>query len=311
MKYLILYFLVSTLVLAEEKPTWINSPDTGCKKLTEICAVGMGSGRDEAKRNAKIEIAKIFSTNISSQFATSLTNNSGVSNEEFQEDIKEETQAILEGVEINRVYEQNDGFFVLAVLNKHQAAESLKLKITDLDSEIKSIYEDKDNNTAKSNLKKLFLRRQGLNQTYLFLTGFVIPSAISGEQIFKTNTAAMKGVIVHIYFDEKEPKPFEAAIIKSFSEMGFRVTTGPKPDINSTHFITGKVIAEKQYINVKGFKKYKVVLKVAVSNNKKIESSHLNLESTTTGRTYKQAYENAVKEISNDLKNRVNELNIE
>lgn len=310
MKYLILFFFVSTFVFGEEKPKWINNPDSSCKKLTELCAVGMGTGRDEAQRNAKVAIAKIFSTNISSTFITGMANNSGQTSEEIQEDIKEETQGVLEGVEVNKVYEQQDGFFALAVLNKRQAAEGLKLKITDLDSEISAIYEDKEN-PAKTNLKKLFVKRQGLNQTYLFLTGAGIPSPVSSELIFKTNKAAMKGVIVHIYFDEKGSKPFEAATIKSFSDMGYKVTTGPIPDTNATHFITGKVVAEKQYINIKGFKKYKVALKVTVSNNKKIESGHLNLESTATGRNYQQAHENAVKEISNEFKDKINDLNIE
>jgi hypothetical protein len=298
--------LISHLAVGEDKPLWINNPSSGCMKLSELCTVGMGTSREEAKRNAKVEMVKIFSTNISSKFASSL----GSSSEDMQEDIREETQGVLEGVDAQKTYEQADGFYVLAVLNKRIAAEGLKIKINDLDSEIKSIFEAKDN-TAKASLKKLYAKRQGLNQTYLFLTGSELPSAISNEQIFATNKEALKGVIVHIYFDEKEPKPFEAATIKSFSDMGYKVTTGPKPDPQSTHFVTGKVIAEKQFLNVKGFKKYKVVLKVAVSNSKKIESGHLNLESTTTGRNYNQAFENAVKEISNELKDKINELSIE
>ena len=304
--FLLILFSLSRLAFCEEKPTWINNPSSDCQKLTELCTVGMGTSRDEATRNAKIEMIKIFSTNISSKFASSLASSS----EDIQEDIKEETQGVLEGVEAKKTYEQQDGFFVLVVLNKRITAESIKMKIQDLDTEMKSIIEEKDN-TGKASLKKLYVKRQGLNQTYLFLTGAELPSAISSEEIFSSNKAALKGVIVHVYFDEKEPKPFEAATIKSFSEMGYKVTTGPKPEAHATHFVTGKVIAEKLFLNVKGFKKFKVVLKVSVSNNKKVESGHLNLESTATGRNYKHAYENAVKEISNDLKDKINELSIE
>jgi hypothetical protein len=297
-------------VCGADKPSWINNPDAGCKKLSELCAVGSGTGREEAVRSAKIELAKIFSTNISSAFASNLAAGSGQSSEEIQENIKEETQAVLEGVQTSKVYEQVDGYFALVALDKQQAAEGLKLKMTDLDSEIKSIYDGKDN-TAKTNLKRLFVKRQTLNQTYLFLTGTEILSPVSSELIFKSNKAAMKGVVVHIYFDEKEPKPFEAATVKSFSDMGYKVTTGSPPSTGATHLLTGKVVAEKQFINVKGFKKYKVVLKMAVANNKKVETGHLNLESTSTGRNYQQAYESAVKEISSELKNKINDLNIE
>ncbi len=295
---------------AADKPLWINNSDLGCRKNSELCTVGFGISRDEAIRNSKVELLKVFSTNISSKFESNLSAGSTQSNEDFQEVIKEETQGVLEGVQINKVYEQNDGFYVLANLNKRQAGENLKLKITGLDTEIKIIYDDKDS-VEKTNLQRLFAKRQALNQTYLFLIGTEIPSPISSELILKSNKEALKGVTLHIHFDEHEPKPLEAETIKYFSDLGYTVVTGVVVNSGATHFITGKVISEKQYINVRGFKKYKVVLKITVSNNKKIETSHLNLESSSTGRNYQHALEGAIKEITNDLKEKINDLNIE
>jgi hypothetical protein len=311
-KIILLFTILSALnpLYSADKPSWINTPESGCSKISELCTVGFGNGRDEATRSAKIEMAKIFSTSISSVYAQNLAANSGFSSEDIQEGITEETKAVLEGVQTSKVFEQPDGYFVLVLLDKKIAADGIKLKISDIDTEIKTIFEDKDT-VAKAKLKKLFTKRQTLNQTYLFLTGAEIVSPIASDLIFKTNKAAAKGVIVHIFFDEKEPKPFEAATIKSFTDMGYKVTSGAVVSLASTHAITGKVVAEKQFINVRGFKKFKVILKVTVSNNKKIETGHLNLESTATGRNYQQAYETAVKEISNELKDKVNDLNIE
>jgi hypothetical protein len=309
MKLGLFIFLYSAIVFSANKPSWVNNTQEGCMKMSELCAVGMGTSRDDAKRNAKIEIAKIFSTNISSTFTSSLAG-SGQSNEEIQEDIKEETSSVLEGVQVNKVYEQEDAFYVLAVLEKRPAAESMKLKINDLDSEIKVIVEDKEN-TAKTKLKRLFVKRQGLNQTYLFLTGTEIASPIDSDLIFKSNKTAMKGMVLHVLFQEKDPKPLESAVVKALTEMGYKVTTGTEKNVVATHEVTGVVAAEKQYINIKGFRKYKLILKIAAKNSKKIESGHLNLEATTTGRTFAQAYENALKEISNELKEKINDLNIE
>ena len=303
-------FFANLSLSAETKPSWINNVQEGCKKSLELCAVGMGTGRDEAQRNAKVELSKIFSTNISSSFTSTLAASSGQTSEDIQEGIKEDTQSVLEGAEISKVYEQSDAFYVLATLNKQRAADSLKLKITDLDNEIKTIYED-SNSASKFKIKTLYVKRQALNQTYLFLTGIEIPSAIPSEAIFKTSKLATKGVVLHINFVEKEPKVLEAYAVKYFSDAGLKVSTGDKVHPQATHILTGKVDHEKQYLNINGFKKSKVNLHVSVANNKNIETGHLNIESITTGRTYDQAYEKALKEILNDLNNKISDLNIE
>jgi hypothetical protein len=306
---LLTFFFIFNAFCAE-KPAWINNPDTECFKLSELCSVGIGTSRSDAIRSAKVEMAKIFSTKISAEFTGSLKTNVKETNEELQENIKEETQGILEGVQVKKIFDQNDGFYVQVTLDKKKASEGIKLKITDLDNEIKSIYED-NRKSGKIQLKKLFVKRQALNQNYLFLTGSEITSPIASDLIFKSSKESIKGVLVHIHFEEKEPKQFEAATIKFFTDMGFKVTTGTTVSELATNSISGKVISEKQFLSVAGFKKYKVILKVSASNIKKHETGHLNLEATETGRNYQQAYELAEKDILNDLKDKIIELNIE
>jgi hypothetical protein len=310
MLFRLLIFLFVYNAFGIEKPAWINNPESECFKLSELCSVGIGTSRSDAIRSAKIEMAKIFSTKISSEFSGSLKANAKDTNEELQENINEQTQAVLEGVQVKKVFDQNDGFYVQVALDKRKAAEGIKLKITDLDNEIKSIYEVKETN-GKFQLKKLFVKRQALNQNYLFLTGSEITSPIASDLVFKSSKESLKGILVHIHFEEKEPKPFEAATIKFFTDMGYKVTTGAVISELATNSISGKVISEKQFLSVKGFKKFKVILKVSASNIKKHETGHLNLEATETGRNYQQAYELAEKDILNDLKDKIVELNIE
>jgi len=310
MKYAIVLLLLSLQVFADEKPSWINNAQEGCKKLSELCTVGMGASREEAQRSAKIEMAKIFSTNISSSFTSSLAAGSGRTSEEIQEEIKEDTQKVLEGVQITKVHEVPEAFYVLATLDKRVTTEGLKIKITDLDNEIKTVFNDV-NESSKIKLKQLFVKRQALNQTYLFLAGFEIPSPIASDLIFKKNIAAMKNVVVMVSFIEKDPKFLEALVIKSLSDMGYKVISINEKSVIPTHVVNGKVVAEKQYLNIKGFRKYKVLVQITAMNSKKIETGHLNLDALTTGRTYSHAYENAMKEISNELKEKIADLNLE
>ena len=63
----------------KKAPEWTKSPDAACTK-NEICAVGIGSGLNSAKANARNELAKIFETQIKSSFETILLQNNNAEN---------------------------------------------------------------------------------------------------------------------------------------------------------------------------------------------------------------------------------------
>jgi hypothetical protein len=62
-KLIILLSIFSSLslVFAQKsipKPTWINSPEAECNSKTQLCAVGVGTGRLFAQQNALKSLAK-------------------------------------------------------------------------------------------------------------------------------------------------------------------------------------------------------------------------------------------------------------
>lgn len=295
---------------ADKKPKWVDVPSKGCSAKKEICAVGFGEGRMEAERLAKVELSKYLSNNVSGKFTSNLASQSGQTTEELSEQIKEETDNVLEGASIKEVFEAKTGFYALAMMDKSKAAQGLKLKIDNLDTEIKVLHED-ESTTAKAKLKKMFGKRQGLNQTYRLLSGVEIPSPINASDILKASQAALKTIIAHVYLDEDEPKSIEAQIISLLSAQGYKVTSGRVRNPKATHIVTGEVISEKQYMNVAGFEKYKFIVKVSAQTAEKVISGHFNLEGTASGRNLQQSYEKVLTELTPKLSAKVEDLNIE
>lgn len=66
---LIILLILGSFAFAKDKdrPAWVDNPDTEYNNLLYLSAVGTGSSRSAAEDNARANIAKIFSTNITTE----------------------------------------------------------------------------------------------------------------------------------------------------------------------------------------------------------------------------------------------------
>lgn len=301
-------FLLSTQAGAKE-PAWVKDVSKGCSK-SELCAVGEGSGKNSARRNARVELANIFSIKVTSKFKSSLTSDGKETFESMSEEIEESTNQALEGVEVKKFYEGDENVYALASINKTKAKRGLKKEIDKIDEKMRTLIgETSGSSTMK--LERHYFKREVLLKKYEFLGGPSIPSPISYSEIFRRKKETTNNVIVHVYVDEDDPKLTEAAIIKILSDSGYRITTGRKRNRHSTHVVTGELVADKQYMKVEGFEKYKISLKLSAWSKGKVETGHLNYSSTQVGRSYSQAYAKAVPMIETYIKDNLANLNID
>ncbi len=310
MKIIILTLLLSTSLFAKDKdPKWVKDPSKSCKK-SELCAIGEGESLSRAKRAARLAIGKIFNTRVKSQFKENISSENGSLNEKTSDEIEEITDVVLEGVIIKKNHETKTGYFALAALNKRKAAENFKREIRKLDEKMLVLMED---STAGSLMKvePLYKKREELNSRVAFLTGMGIDPVVSYEDVFKGKKAATGSMIVHVYLDEDEPKAIEAVLAKALSDRGYKTTSGRVRNKNSTHIVTGEYVAEKQYMKVEGFEKYKFLLKVKAATMEKVESGAMTTSVITTGRNFSQAMEKALPEFKEFINANINKLNIE
>jgi hypothetical protein len=310
-KLMITIFILSfSLTGFGKAPKWVADVSKGCKKKTEMCAVGSGPSRNRAEQNARVALAKIFKNKVSSTFKSKLTSSGSSSFEEMSEEIMESTQMALEGLEIKKFYEGKTDVFALAVVNKRKTSSGFKREIDKLDSKMQ-VYAEDDSASSAVKLEKTYIKRESLAQSYEFLTGRNLPSPISFDQVFNNKKEIMGNTIVHVYLDEDEPKSIEAITVKLLSEAGYKTTSGRVRNKHSTHIVTGEVTADKQYMKVKGFEKYDITVKIIAKNKARIETGHMTYTTTETGRNFSQAYNKGLSSIKKYLKTNLTMLNIE
>lgn len=289
-------------------PSWVQDSKKQCKKA-ELCAVGEGGSQSAAARNARVALSKIFENQVSSKFSSNLSSNNGKVDDSASEQIEEITETALEGVEIVKTAESKTEYYALASINKMKAANGFEREIKKIDEKMEILYNEKDPSLAVK-IEQMYLQREVLNKRYAFLTGRELSSKIDFSKIFKNKRKAMANVVLHVYLDEEEPKYIETAVVQELSTAGYKVTTGQVRNAASTHIITGEVNAEKMYMKVEGFEKYKFSLKLTSSDTKKVQKSQLSFDTEETGRNYDQAVQKALEKIKEYVKANINQLTI-
>lgn len=304
---LLLFFAFS---VDANEPRWVKDISKGCNQKTELCAVGTAVSRTRAERFARVALAKIFENEISSNFKSKLSSSGAQTFEEMSEEITESTQMAMEGLEIEKTYEDKLNYYALAVVNKKKMARGLKGEIDKLDEKMQVYLED-ESASSKVKLEKNYIKRESLAKSYEFLTGREVPSPVSFDQVFKAKKDVVGNTVVHVYLDEDEPKSVEALTSELLSEAGYKITTGRVRNKNSTHIVTGEVVADKQYMNVDGFEKYDITLKLSAKKTDRVETGHLTYTTTEVGRNFSQAYNKALENIKKYLNENLTVLNIE
>ena len=127
-----------------ERPDWVDNSQQKYPSEYYLTAVGEGSSRARASKNAMTNLVEIFSVSIRAETkslskAIKEESSLGVtleSTSSLQRNIETETEQTIEGVEIKESWLSPTGeYYTLAVLQKRNAAQNLMESILELDQE--------------------------------------------------------------------------------------------------------------------------------------------------------------------------------
>jgi hypothetical protein len=182
-KFLFLFAISLNLAFGISRPNWIDDTNEICSN-NEICAVGSGKSLSIAKSDARNNILKVFEVNINSNFNSSITADTNSIKKYDNENLEETTDGILKGVKIEKSYNNDKEYYVLAVLNKNIAKKEIKTDIDNLDSKMKLLLAE-NNIKYNSQLENLYIQRSELNKKYLVVAERMLPEIVKYNDIFK------------------------------------------------------------------------------------------------------------------------------
>jgi hypothetical protein len=310
--------LLTTSALALSKPKWVNSPDEFCPP-TLLCAVGEGTGQMNAEINARAGIGKVFETKVKSKMTINTSSSqtsdsdsilSGVMDEDTYQQVTEVSEAVLDGVEIKETWESNESVFALASLHKRKAADRLANKMSEIDEQIKTHYE-LGKRSDLSKCLKLLQVRTALDLRYEILKGSRYPGSISYSQIMKKKREKSKlGTTVLLEFKEVgKISEVGTWVREKLLEEDFKVVRNNEKA--HSFAVEGSLASEEQFMNVKGWVKYKFLLSVKSKNGNGEVVGSVSHTVLQTGRSLKQAYEKAIPSIKRFINENLDQLNMD
>ena len=289
---------------AAAKPKWVNDPSAACTK-SELCAVGTGASVKRAQADARNQIAKIFESKIKSSFETTFIDENDTSYSKVKDYISDESEVILESVEIKETYETPTDVYALAVLNKPTAARITKQDIDDLDQKMAALLKE-DTPAAAVQLEKLYEERRSYNRRYTVLTGHPMDEVVGYDQVYGNKKDRIGKRHIFLTVDGKPNASFDQAVRSVLKENGYTFAASASEE-------TPKVIIsleeEEQYLKVKGFVKYAYhfTMKAPDKKGKMIDVLATTIEES--GRNQQQAFKNALASLKDYIKENILNLN--
>ena len=298
------FLLLATLCLAScastgdakkeaGEPDWIKNPASVCSS-DELCAVGEGRTPKRAKADARAALGKIFETKLAASFENTLSQDEEGTRERVRDSVAEETDIVLESVEIRETFENAKNVFALAVLNKDKAVKLLRRDMAKLDGDMEEMRSRKTPPSA-IRLEKLFAERSGLNRRHVVLTGKDYMESLSYDDV-KAYKKAVTGK--KIFLTTKGERAFDKAIRNAMLENGYIFVSDPE---KAAAQVTATVESDEQYLNVKGFVKYafRFTLRGPDKTGKQVEQLVESFDET--GRNEVQAAANATESLKKYL----------
>ena len=310
MRRLIILFMLLGTVMAENRPEWIHNPDKSCKK-SELCAVGIGPGLALASADARAGIAKIFEARVQSTFKqTTTSDNVGEDQLYLSSEIKETVDEVLNGVVIRESYEGEQDVYALGVLDKNKAAAGLKQEIDKIDEQMKVLAADQSLSSSQK-LKRLFKKRIPLNARFQVLKGQGLDAPIKYQTVFDNIKKALQGVVVAVKVDSEGNADIAKNVVSVLGDLDYKVVEWAQSGVRFTHIVLVELKREKQFLNVKGFVKYRFVLNLSALNNQGQKTGSLQFDTVMIGRTERHAYDQVVPQIKDYINKNLDSLNIE
>ncbi|MCK5817962.1 MAG: LPP20 family lipoprotein [Psychromonas sp.] len=151
MNHKLMFLLVTSFLIIScvskpdltKRPEWIDQTQSLYPSNQYLTAVGEGTTRNRARKNAQVNLVEIFSINVKAQTnvitnATKSDSALGVSAESstsLNRTIETETSAAVSGLDIKQTWLSPKGkYYALAVLEKQKLANSLRKTIDQLDT---------------------------------------------------------------------------------------------------------------------------------------------------------------------------------
>lgn len=288
----------------QEKPEWINNPYAVCAK-EELCAVGVGSGLNSAKADARSGLAKVFEARIKSSFESTLNQNDDETTSKIRDYVSESSDVLLNAVEIKETFDTPTDVYALAVLNKPAAARITQEEIDDLDQKMKVLLQE-DSPAAAVRLEKLYEQRRGLNQRHIVLTGSPVIEEVTYEQVYGNKKARIGKRHIFLSVAGKPDKAFDQTVRGVLKENGY--TFADEADGRTPRVIIS-LQPEKQYSNIDGFVKYAYHFTMKAPDKKGKTIDVLATTLMETGRNERQAFSNALESLKAYLNENVLNLN--
>ena len=276
----------------QEKPEWINNPYAVCAK-EELCAVGVGSGLNSAKADARSGLAKVFEARIKSSFESTLNQNDDETTSKIRDYVSESSDVLLNAVEIKETFDTPTDVYALAVLNKPAAARITQEEIDDLDQKMKALLQE-DSPAAAVRLEKLYEQRRGLNQRHIVLTGSPVIEEVTYDQVYGNKKARIGKRHIFLSVAGKPDKAFDQTVRGVLKENGY--TFADEADGRTPRVIIS-LQPEKQYSNIDGFVKYAYHFTMKAPDKKGKTIDVLATTLTETGRNERQAFSNALESL--------------
>ena len=199
-----------------QRPGWVDNAQSLYPNSQYLTAVGEASNRNLSSKNAKVNLAEIFSVNIRSESklltqAIKTESRLGMTLEStnaLQKKIETETQQTIQGVEIKESWlSPNGDYYTLAVLNKRTATQNLMQSIADLDEQtqgyIKYSVQTAPNAilalNALRSARDLQVTRNMLNLQLTYVSGSGLLNDLSQsdiEQLIQRKLASLKVSVV-------------------------------------------------------------------------------------------------------------------
>jgi hypothetical protein len=247
MKFLLIVLFATTVLLSggcathSLQPGWYSGDDVKYNKANYLLGRGQAASLEEAKNRARADLAQIFqvaiavdSEEVQKYKNTTTAAGGGQFSVDSSRRISTRTEQIIRGIQIAETWQDTSSkdFYVLAVLPRLQAEESLRQQIKLLDEAIQSNIDQAKNNTdllvriaAASKAAASQLEREGLQRALqvIDITGRGIESRHNGAKLRFDLEELLKHVRIAPKILEGSAPGLEEVVSGALTHAGFTI----------------------------------------------------------------------------------------
>jgi len=316
---IILFLMAPTYSFAEMKRDWVDGKSISYPEHQYLVGVGYGNTRETAERNSYAAISKIFSTNITSiskdyeKYSQVQSKGRNETKDEInvEQFIEITTKRVLENVTIAETWfdSKDKIYYVLAVIDRAKAGNSLKEQIRSLDSQIEEMIKKSGEAADKiQKIRSLKSATKGLIQreTYnanlrvINLSGKGIDSPFSLAGVDNELTHFLKNEFsIGVEVTGEKGGSVEATIIEGLNKQGlFIVKKGQSENL----IVKGEIEFNEAYIHNPMFKfvRWMANFKLVDKSNDRVIGS-INRSGREGHLTVIEAKERALKTMQEDI----------